>query len=119
VGGGSSAASSSKFRNKFPGGKGGISRRGEETGGVGSPYKARQMEATEIIARSSNASYGSPNTKGTVQSFVPNSEMTRIKNAEQLMLMEEAKYGRLDRDPRGRLVPEDQVRVTCCLCVVQ
>lgn len=110
VGGGS--AVSSKFRNKFPGGKNSSAGRGEESGGMGSPYKAKQTETTDTLQRSRNSSYGGggiANALGTVQSFVPNNEMTRIKNAELTMMQEEAKYGRLDRDPRGRLVPEDQV----------
>ena len=110
VGGGSA---SSKLRNKFPSTRNG--RRGE-TGGINSPYRTKQVDVSQM--KESNSSYGggTPNSKGTVQSFVPNSEMTRIRNAEHVILNEEGKYGRLDRDPRGRIVPEDQVNF-CALFV--
>lgn len=38
-----------------------------------------------------------------------NDPMSMIRHAESIILYEEKRYGRLDRDPSGRIVPFDQV----------
>ena len=99
--------SSAKLRSKFPSAKQ-AARGGSKDGAAGSPYRTRGQDISQ--SRSGTGSIvGSPMPKGTVQSYVPNNEMVRIRNAEKVIMEEEAKYGRLARDPRGRVVPEEQV----------
>ena len=102
-------STSSKLRSKFP--RGGMSRRGgmdsTTTPGIRSPNRARRGESLSLIQSAQNTSE-STNIE-LMQGLGPNREMARIRCAERVILLEEEKYGRLDRDPQGRIVPEDQV----------
>lgn len=44
------------------------------------------------------------------KSFVLNEDMLKIRQAEQVILAEEERFGAFCRDPEGRLMPELQVR---------
>ena len=77
---------------------------------VPSPYKSSGVgpaEFSETIQVGHMKTQNGPMGTGTVQSFILNDEMTHVRNCEHVMLVEEDKYGRLDRDPQGRILPEE------------
>jgi hypothetical protein len=52
----------------------------------------------------------SPQLLQAAKSFVLNEDMLKIRQAEQVILAEEDRFGSFCRDPEGRLMPEMQVR---------
>eukprot|EP01041_Mallomonas_annulata_P004421 gene4421-8802_t len=50
----------------------------------------------------------SGNMTSQTQSFVFNSDMSKLRQAELVILKEESKFGRFRRDPDGRVVPDTQ-----------
>ena len=78
---------------------------------LASPYKSSATgpaEFSEMIQNGRSGTVNAPLGTGTVQSFILNDEMTHVRNSERILLAEEDKYGRLDRDPQGRILPEEQ-----------
>lgn len=73
---------------------------------AGAPYKSGLLDTLASPAKYSTTMQSS--LQGDVQSFVLNSEMVKIREAEKVILREENKYGRLGRDPDGQLMPEEQ-----------
>lgn len=63
----------------------------------------------KLLSEQSNIKIAVGNTDLS-QSLILNSDMTKIRLAELVVLKEEEKYGKCSRDPEGRLVPRIQVR---------
>ena len=75
-----------------------------------SPYKSATMgpaESSEVVQNGRSGTVNAPLGSGTVQSFILNDEMSHVRTAERIILQEEDKYGRLERDPQGRILPEE------------
>jgi hypothetical protein len=68
-----------------------------------SPSVSRSEPFSPIKQRGANA-----NANQDVSAPAIADPMTLVRHAESVILFEEQKYGRLDRDPLGRIVPFDQ-----------
>ena len=76
---------------------------------VESPYKGTvgmpDASTSYSSSKSASMSVTSSNT-----SFVLNEDMSKIRQAEMVILSEETKFGKYRRDPRNKVVHEMQVR---------
>jgi hypothetical protein len=111
--GGTRSTHVSKVRSKYPTKKStGASSRDvkdmRDMGGIDSPYRKNNTFGESSFGNEKSIINGKM-VKENVQSFVLNSEMKSIRLAEAVIMKDEKKFGRMDRDPLGRIIPVDQV----------
>lgn len=79
------------------------------------PLNGKSVLASNDTNAGAAAGRARPKSRAATAAFVVPSQigeldMTRIRDAETLVLQEEARFGRFTRDARGLIVPEDEAR---------
>lgn len=71
---------------------------------LGSPYKSQLVPQTV----KTTGQVRGKTEKAQIHTFVSNDDMSLIRNAEKILMNEEKRFGRYDRDIGGRLIPAEQ-----------